>query len=146
MDQRRRATDIAAKPSGGNLAAGHADFLLSLMPDADLTLDEIAWRCASDVAAAAARWAPFSGTKSASKKSLRAAEQRADWRARRRWMRGGMFQPDWVIEDRPSTHGAASRPLPRGMRLITMCRTAWKMITFVAGLRGGRWSTRVQDQ
>ena len=60
------------------------------------------WRCTSEgsPAVAARCGAFFSGTKSASKKSLRAAEQeRADVaRARRRWMREqGLFDPARLV-------------------------------------------------
>src|SRR5271170_3287991 len=102
-------------------------------------------RCASDgsPAAAARCGVSSSGTISASKKSLRAAEQqRADVaRARRRWMRGqGMFDPArLVFIDETSTNTAMVRlrgRCPRGIRLIDhVPHGHWKTITFIAGLR-----------
>src|SRR5271169_1711784 len=102
-------------------------------------------RCASDgsPAAAARCGVSSSGTISASKKSLRAAEQeRADVaRARRRWMREqGMFDPArLVFIDETSTNTAMVRlrgRCPRGERLIgRVPQGHWKTITFVAGLR-----------
>src|SRR6201997_4674965 len=103
------------------------------------------WRCASDgsPAAAARCGGSFSGTKSASKKSLRAAEQeRADVaRARRRWMREqGLFDPARLVfidETATSTNMVRLRGrCPRGERLIgRVPQGHWKTITFVAGLR-----------
>src|SRR6478735_12443074 len=102
-------------------------------------------RCASDgsPAAAARCGASSSGTLSASKKSLQAAEQkRADVaRARRRWMREqGMFDPArLVFIDETSTNTAMVRlrgRCPRGTRLIDhVPHGHWKTITFIAGLR-----------
>src|SRR6478736_7282072 len=102
-------------------------------------------RCASDgsPAAAARCGASSSGTLSASKKSLQAAEQkRADVaRARRRWMREqGMFDPArLVFIDETSTNTAMVRlrgRCSRGERLIgRVPQGHWKTITFVAGLR-----------
>src|SRR5271167_3445593 len=101
--------------------------------------------CASagSPAAAAPYGASSSGIMSASKKSLRAAEQeRADVaRARRRWMREqGMFDPArLVFIDETSTNTAMVRlrgRCPRGLRLIDhVPHGHWKTITFVAGLR-----------
>jgi transposase len=87
--------------------------------------------------------ASFSATRSASKKSLRAAEQeRADVaRARRRWMREqGMFDPArLVFLDETATSTNVVRlcgRCPRGQRLIAhVPHGHWKTITFVAGLR-----------
>src|SRR5438552_12517573 len=102
-------------------------------------------RCTSEGSpAVAARYgASFNGTKSASKKSLRAAEQeRADVaRARRRWMREqGMFDPvRLVFIDETSTNTAMVRlrgRCPRGIRLIDhVPQGHWKTMTFIAGLR-----------
>src|SRR5208282_910445 len=94
--------------------------------------------------AAAARFGgSSSGTMSASKKSLRAAEQqRADVaRARRRWMREqGMFDPArLVFIDETCTNTAMVRlsgRAPRGERLVDYAPQGhWKTITFVGGLR-----------
>src|ERR1035438_3437026 len=103
------------------------------------------WRCASDGSPAAAvrSGGCSSDTISASKKSLRAAEQeRADVaRARRRWMREqGMFDPArLVFIDETSTNTAMVRlrgRCPRGIRLIDhVPHGHWKTITFIAGLR-----------
>src|SRR6201984_2573491 len=103
------------------------------------------WRCASDgsPAAAARCGGSFSGTKSASKKSLRAAEQeRADVaRARRRWMREqGLLNPARLVfidETATSTNMVRLRGrCARGMRLVGYAPHGhWKTITFVAGLR-----------
>ena len=147
--QRRRATgSIAAKPSGGSISPleEHADFLLSLIAGRpDLTLDEIvvAMRKRRIAGSRSAVWRFFSGTISASKKSLRAAEQeRADVaRARRRWMQEqGMFDTARLVfidETATSTNMVRLRGrCPRGMRLIDhVPHGHWKMITFVAGLR-----------
>src|ERR1019366_4752344 len=102
-------------------------------------------RCASDGSPAAAvrSGGCSSDTISASKKSLRAAEQeRADVaRARRRWMREqGMFDPArLVFIDETSTNTAMVRlrgRCPRGIRLIDhVPHGHWKTITFIAGLR-----------
>src|SRR6201987_2326240 len=102
-------------------------------------------RCTSEgsPAAAARCGASFSATRSASKKSLRAAEQeRADVaRARRRWMREqGMFDPARLVfldETATSTTMVRLRGrCPRGERLIDhVPHGHWKMITFVAALR-----------
>src|SRR5256712_13006224 len=78
--------------------------------------------------AAAARFGGFfSGTTSASKKTLRAAEQeRADVaRARRRWMRDQrMFEPARLVfidQTATSTNMVRVRgPCPRGMRLALL--------------------------
>src|SRR5271165_3723897 len=103
------------------------------------------WRCASDgsPAAAARCGASFSGTKSASKKSLRAAEQkRADVaRARRRWMREqGLFDPArLVFIDETAATTAMVRLYgrsPRGDRAIgDVPRSQRKTLTLVAALR-----------
>src|ERR1700758_2355243 len=103
------------------------------------------WRCASDgsPAAAARCGGSFSGTKSASKKSLRAAEQeRADVaRARRRWIREqGMLDPARLVfidETATSTNMVRLRGrCPRGERLVaSVPHGHWETITFVAGLR-----------
>src|SRR6201997_2921607 len=103
------------------------------------------WRCASDgsPAAAARCGGSFSGTKSASKKSLRAAEQeRADVaRARRRWMREqGLFDPArLVFIDETSANTKMVRlygRCARGERLVGhVPQGHWKTITFVAALR-----------
>src|SRR5579862_7901763 len=94
--------------------------------------------------AAAARYGgSSSGTMSASKKSLCAAEQqRADVvRARRRWMREqGIFDPaKLVFIDETSTNTAMVRlrgRCPRGIRLTDhVPHGHWKTITFIAGLR-----------
>src|ERR1700747_2253437 len=105
------------------------------------------WRCASDgsPAAAARCGASFSGIRSASKKSLRAAEQeRADVaRARRRWMRDqGLFDPARLVfldETATSTNMVRLRGrCPRGERLIDhVPHGPWKTLTFGAGLRRG---------
>src|SRR5438034_1813657 len=102
-------------------------------------------RCASEgLPAAAARCgASLSATRSASKKSLRAAEQeRADVaRARRRWMREqGMFDPArLVFIDETSANTKMVRlrgRCPRGIRLIDhVPQGHWKTMTFIAGLR-----------
>src|ERR1700751_29409 len=102
-------------------------------------------RCTSEgsPAAAARCGASFSATRSASKKSLRAAEQeRADVaRARRRWMREqGMFDPARLVfldETATSTNMVRLRGrCPRGQRLVDhVPHGPWKTITFVAGLR-----------
>src|SRR6476659_1445924 len=102
-------------------------------------------RCASEGSpvVAARCGASFSATRSASKKSLRAAEQeRADVaRARRRWMREqGMFDPARLVfldETATSTNMVRLRGrCPRGQRLIAhVPHGHWKTITFVAGLR-----------
>src|SRR5437667_4502439 len=104
--------------------------------------------CARDGSpAAAARFGGFfSGTTSASKKTLRAAEQeRADIaRARRRWMRDQrMFEPARLVfidETATSTNMVRVRGrCPRGMRLIGhVPHGHWKRLTFVAGLRRRR--------
>src|SRR6476659_2464462 len=102
-------------------------------------------RCASEGSpvVAARCGASFSATRSASKKSLRAAEQeRADVaRARRRWMREqGMFDPArlvFVDETAANTKMVRlSGRCPRGERLIgRVPQGHWKTITFVAALR-----------
>src|ERR1700726_4686429 len=102
-------------------------------------------RCTSERSpvVAARCGASFSATRSASKKSLRAAEQaRADVaRARRRWMREqGMFDPArLVFIDETSTNTAMVRlrgRCPRGIRLTDhVPHGHWKTITFIAGLR-----------
>src|SRR5271169_2367856 len=102
-------------------------------------------RCTSEGSpvVAARCGASFSATRSASKKSLRAAEQeRADVaRARRRWMREqGMFDPARLVfldETATSTNMVRLRGrCRRGWRLIDhVPHGHWKMITFVAGLR-----------
>ena len=102
-------------------------------------------RCTSEGSpAVAARYgASFNGTKSASKKSLRAAEQeRADVaRARRRWMREqGLFDPARLVfidETATATNMVRFRGrCPRGERLIDhVPHGHWKTVTFVAGLR-----------
>jgi transposase len=141
--QRRRATgSIAPKPSGGSTSPleEHAEILLSLIAEQpDLTLDEIV----GSLAAAARYGACFSDTISASKKSLRAAEQqRADVaRARRRWIREqGLLDPAHLVfldETAVSTnmvrlYGRS----PRGVRLIgRVPQGHWKTMTFVAALR-----------
>src|SRR6478672_7037469 len=100
-------------------------------------------RCTSEGSpvVAARCGASFSATRSASKKSLRAAEQeRADVaRARRRWMREqGMFDPARLVfldETATSTNMVRLRGrCSRGQRLIDH-DGHWKTITFVAGLR-----------
>ena len=96
---------IAAKPSGGSISPleAHAAVLLGLIAEQpDLTLDEIvvAMRKRRIAGSRSAVWRFFGGTISASKKTLRAAEQkRADVaRARRRWMREqGMFDPARLV-------------------------------------------------
>jgi transposase len=103
------------------------------------------WPCTGDGSAvvAAQCGASFDGTRSASKKSLRAAEQeRADVaRARRRWMREqGMFDPARLVfldETATSTNMVRLRGrCPRGQRLVDhVPHGHWKTITFVAGLR-----------
>src|ERR1700693_2833961 len=102
-------------------------------------------RCASDGSPAAAvqSGGSSSDTISASKKSLRAAEQeRVDVaRARRRWMREqGMFDPArLVFIDETSTNTAMVRlrgRCSRGERLIgRVPQGHLKTITFVAGGR-----------
>src|SRR5208337_528505 len=102
-------------------------------------------RCASDGSpGAAARCGGCSpATGSASKKSLRAAEQeRADVaRARRRWMREqGMFDPARLVfidETAANTKMVRlSGRCPRGERLIgRVPQGHWKTITLVAALR-----------
>src|SRR5579864_2397462 len=102
-------------------------------------------RCTSDgsPAAAARCGAFFSGTKSRSKKSLRAAEQeRADVaQARRRWMREqGLFDPArLVFIDETSANTKMVRlygRCARGERLVgRVPQGHWKTITFVAALR-----------
>jgi transposase len=102
-------------------------------------------RCASDgsLAAAAQSGGFLPGMGSASKKSLRAAEQeRPDVaRARRRWMREqGMFDPARLVfidETSTSTNMVRLRGrCRRGERLIgRVPQGHWKTITFVAGLR-----------
>ena len=102
-------------------------------------------RCTSEGSpvVAARCGASFSATRSALKKSLRAAEQeRADVaRARRRWMREqGMFDPArpvFLDETATSTNMVRLRGrCPRGQRLIAhVPHGHWKTITFVAGLR-----------
>lgn len=102
-------------------------------------------RCTSEGSpvVAARCGASFSATRSASKKSLRAAEQeRADVaRARRRWMREqGMLDPARLVfldETATSTNMVRLRGrCPRGQRLIAhVPHGHWKTITFVAGLR-----------
>src|ERR1017187_1887549 len=102
-------------------------------------------RCASggSPAAGARSGGSSSDTISASKKSLRAAEQeRADVaRARRRWMREqGMFDPaPLVFIFETSTNTAMVRlpgRCPRGILLIDhVPHGHWKTITFIAGLR-----------
>ena len=148
MQRRHETGSIAPKPSGGSLSPleAHADFLLALIADhPDLTLDEIvaAMRKRRILAAVARCGASSSGTISASKKSLRAAEQeRMDVaRARRRWMREqGMFDlARLVFIDETSTNTAMVRlrgRCPRGIRLIDhVPHGHWKTITFIAGLR-----------
>src|SRR6266576_3116927 len=100
-------------------------------------------RCASDgsPAAAARCGASSSGTLSASKKSLQAAEQkRADVaRARRRWMREqGMFDPARLVFIGETCSNTAMVRLrgraPRGERLVGYAPHGhWKTITFVGG-------------
>src|SRR5450756_620567 len=102
-------------------------------------------RCASggSPAAAVQSGGSSSDTISASKKSLRAAEQeRADVaRARRRWMREqSMFDPAQLVfidETSTSTNMVRLRGrCRRGERLIGYVpQGSWKTITFVAGLR-----------
>src|SRR5580692_10778056 len=102
-------------------------------------------RCASDGSPAAAvrSGGSSTGTGSASKKSLRAAEQeRPDVaRARRRWMRAqGMFDPARLVfidETSTSTNMVRLRGrCRRGERLIGRAPEGhWKTVTFVAGLR-----------
>src|SRR6202049_4975773 len=102
-------------------------------------------RCTSEGSpvVAARCGASFSATRSASKKSLRAAEQeRADVaRARRRWMREqGMFDPArLVFIEETCTNTAMVRlrgRAPRGERLVDYAPQGhWKTITFVGGLR-----------
>ena len=102
MQRLNETGSIAAKPSGGSISPleAHAAVLLGLIAEqADLTLDEIVavMRKRRIAGSRSAVWRFLKrGTMSASKKSLRAAEQqRADVaRARRRWMREqGMFDP-----------------------------------------------------
>src|SRR6266480_5766352 len=102
-------------------------------------------RCTSEgsPAVAARDGASFNGTKSASKKSLRAAEQeRVDVaRARRRWMREqGLFDPArLVFLDETATATNMVRlwgRCRRGERLVGFVPHGhWKTITLVAGLR-----------
>src|SRR5215510_9028302 len=109
------------------------------------------WPCTGDGSAVAAAQcgASFDGTRSASKKSLRAAEQeRADVaRARRRWMREqGMFDPARLVfldETATSTNMVRLRGrCPRGQRLVDhVPHGHWKTITFCcrpAQARDGR--------
>src|SRR5438876_11740456 len=108
--------------------------------------------CARDGSpAAAARFGGFfSGTTSASKKTLRAAEQeRADIaRARRRWMRDQrMFEPArLVFSDETATSSNMVRVrgrCGRGTGLIGhVAHGHWKTLTFVVGLRRGRTVVR----
>ena len=101
--------------------------------------------CASDgFVVAAARCGGFwSATASASKKSLRAAEQdRADvTRARRRWIRqqGLLDASSLVFIDETSVNTSMARlygRCPRGERLIGRVPFGtWETLTFVAGLR-----------
>src|SRR5258705_4803038 len=101
-------------------------------------------RCTSERSpvVAARCGASFSATRSASKKSLRAAEQeRSDVaRARRRWMREqGMFDPArLVFIDETCTNTAMVRlrgRARRGERLVDYAPPGhWKTITFVARL------------
>src|ERR1700726_2065769 len=101
------------------------------------------WASAGSPAAPARFGGSSSGTMSASKKSLRAAEQqRADVvRARRRWMREqGMFDPArLVFIDETWTNTAMVRlrgRSPIGERLVDYAPHGhWKIITFVGGLR-----------
>ena len=151
MQRWRKTGSVAAKPSGGSISAleERADFLLALIAEQpDLTLDEIvvAMRKRRIAGSRSAVWRFFKRHNisiSASKKSLRAAEQeRADVaRARRRWMREqGMFDPArLVFIDETSTNTAMVRlrgRCPRGIRLIDhVPHGHWKTITFIAGLR-----------
>ena len=96
---------VAAKPTGGSISPleEHADWLLALISkQSDLTLDEVvaAMRKRRIAGSAVQSGGSSSDTISASKKSLRAAEQeRVDVaRARRRWMREqGMFDPARLV-------------------------------------------------
>ena len=141
-----------SRPSraGGSISPleEHADWLLALISkQSDLTLDEVVAamrkRRITQQAAAVQSGGSSSDTISASKKSLRAAEQeRVDVaRARRRWKREqGMFDPArLVFIDETSTNTAMVRPrgrCSRGERLIgRVPQGHWKTITFVAGLR-----------
>jgi hypothetical protein len=146
--QRRQATgNIAPKPSGGSISPleAHAAVLFALIAQQpDLTLDEIVAAMHKRRIAVAARFGTsLSATRSASKKSQRAAEQeRADVaRARRRWMREqGMFDPARLVfldETATSTNMVRLRGrCPRGQRLVDFVPHGhWKTITFVAGLR-----------
>src|SRR5271168_820775 len=102
-------------------------------------------RCTSEGSpvVAARCGASFSATRSASKKSLRAAEQeRADVaRARRRWMREqGMFDPArLVFIDETAANTKMARlngRCARGERLVgRVPHGHWKTITFVGALR-----------
>src|SRR6267142_2862581 len=102
-------------------------------------------RCTSERSpvVAARCGASFGATRSASKKSLRAAEQeRSDVaRARRRWMREqGMFDPARLVfidETWSNTSMVRLRGrCLRGERLIGYAPHGhWKTLTFVAGLR-----------
>src|ERR1700687_606254 len=113
-------------------------------------------RCADNgyLAVAPLSGASSSATRSASKKSLRAAEQeRADVaRARRRWMREqGMFDPARVVfldETAANTKMVRlSGRCARGERLIgRVPQGHWKTITFVAALRrNGMRASRTID-
>ena len=94
-------------------------------------------RCTSEgsPAVAARCGAPFSAMRSASKRTLRAAEQeRAGARARRRWMREqGMFDPARLVfldETATSTNMVRLRGrCPRGERLMDhVPHDHWKTI------------------
>jgi transposase len=148
MQRWEETGSFAAEPSGGSVSVldQHAEWLLALIAEqADLRWTRSSRRCAgSGSRAAAARYGGSSiATASASKKSLRAAEQkRAELaRARRRWMREqGMFEPSrLVFIDETSTCTNMVRlrgRSPRGVRLIGYAPQGhWKTITFVAGLR-----------
>jgi DDE superfamily endonuclease len=108
-------------------------------------LKSSSWPCASsEYPAAAARSGGFwSATASASKKSLRAAEQqRPDVaRARRHWIRqqGLLDTSSLVFIDETSVKTTMARLYgrgPRGERVIGRVPLGtWKTLTFVAGLR-----------
>ena len=111
----------------------------------DLTLDEVilAMRKHKIPGSRTAVWRFFRRTRSRSKKSLRAAEQKRPdvARARRRWMRErGMFDPAHLVfidETAANTKMVRlSGRCPRGERLIGhVPQGHWKTITFVAALR-----------
>jgi len=132
----------AAQPRAGALAAGaHADFCWVIAEQPDLTLTRWFLRCASEGFVQSHRGCGVSSRRHriSLKKASRGEQERADVRARRRWMReqACLTRPGWCSSTRPPPipNGEAKRRCARGERLVVVCRTATGRRSLVGALR-----------